>query len=39
MQDNQKAFFRVREVVSILTIFIICGCYSFFIDESFKFYH
>ena len=36
MQDNQKAFFRVREVVSILTIFIICGCYSFFIDESFN---
>lgn len=36
MWDNQKAFLRVREVVIILTIFIICGCYSFFIDESFN---
>ena len=33
MGDNEKAFLRVKEIANVLIIFVMCGCYSFLVDE------
>lgn len=36
MRYNKKAFLRIKEITTILIIFVMCGCYGFLVEESFN---
>lgn len=36
MGDNQKAFLRMKEIVSVLIVLVMCGGYSLLIDKNFN---
>lgn len=36
MGDNQRAFLRMKEIVTVLMVLVMCGAYSLLIDRSFN---